>query len=212
MNSAQVMLKLLALPGIIIGLTFHEFAHALAADRLGDPTPRNQGRVTLDPMPHIDFLGLLLIVFLEYGWARPVPVNTANFKRPKRDDTIVSFAGPSMNFVVALVMAMIMKLLTVTEALGKIDATIANGIMLILDMGVQTNIMLFVFNLLPIYPLDGFRILSNVLPYSSRKGLYNLYQYSRIILIIIIMTPVASFILNPIIESIYRGIFTLLKM
>jgi len=212
MDSAELMLKLLGIPGIIIGLSFHEFAHALAADRLGDPTPRNQGRLTLDPIPHIDIIGLLLIIFLQFGWARPVQVNIRNFKNPRRDDTIVSLAGPVMNFTVALFMAMIMKLLNVTGALSNVNDTIANGIMIMLDMGVWTNIMLFVFNLLPVYPLDGFHVLSNMLPYNQMKGLYFLYEYSKIILIIIVMTPIASYILSPLIQCLYNGIFLMINM
>lgn len=203
---------LLSLPGIFIGFAFHEFAHAFAADRLGDSTPRSQGRLTLDPLPHIDIMGLILIIIAGFGWAKPVQVNPRNFKNPKRDDIIVSLAGPMMNFAIALLFVVLLKLLVITGVFYFINTTITSGIEALIYQTVWINLILFVFNLLPIYPLDGYHVLSHFVPYSNREKLYRLRYFSRFILLIILITPVASYVILPVVSSLYDGLFTLLKL
>ena len=109
MGTFNIVATLLTLPGVILAMSFHEFAHAFAADRLGDPTPRNQGRLTLDPMKHIDPVGIFLLIFAHIGWGRPVQINPNNFSKVSREkgETIVSLAGPLMNFVLAFVLIII---------------------------------------------------------------------------------------------------------
>lgn len=203
---------LLSLPGIFIGFAFHEFAHAFAADRLGDSTPRSQGRLTLDPLPHIDIMGLILIIIAGFGWAKPVQVNPRNFKNPKRDDIIVSLAGPMINFAIALLFVVLLKLLVITGVFYFINTTITSGIEALIYQTVWINLILFVFNLLPIYPLDGYHVLSHFVPYSNREKLYRLRYFSRFILLIILITPVASYVILPVVSSLYDGLFTLLKL
>ena len=101
--------ELLMIPGIVIGLSFHEFAHAFASDKLGDPLPKLQGRVTINPMAHIDWTGFLALIFVGFGWGKPVEINSRNYKRPRRDEFIVAFAGVLMNLVLAIVFTLILK-------------------------------------------------------------------------------------------------------
>ncbi|WHH61183.1 site-2 protease family protein [Petroclostridium sp. X23] len=203
---------LLTLPGIIIGFVFHEFAHAYAAVKLGDSTPKDQGRLTVDPLPHLDVFGLILIVITGFGWARPVQVDRRNFKNPRRDDIMVSLTGPMINLAIAFFFAILLKLFIVAGLPYRMNETIASGITAIAQHTVRINLVLFIFNLLPIHPLDGFHILSNMVHYTNLNRLYRLKYFSRFILIAIIITPTASYIITPLVDSIYKGLFTLLAL
>lgn len=191
---------LLSLPGIIIGFAFHEFAHALVADRLGDPTPRLQGRLTLSPIPHIDIIGILMFAVFHFGWARPVQVNTRYFKKPRRDDILVSVAGCVANFIVALIFAFIYKAFVTSSFSATLSEQLYRNISLLISYTISMNVTLAAFNLLPIPPLDGFHILANIIPARNYKIIYTIERYSTIILIILIATPIISYILTPIIS------------
>lgn len=191
---------LLSLPGIIIGFAFHEFAHALVADRLGDPTPRLQGRLTLSPVPHIDIIGIIMFAVFRFGWARPVQVNTRYFKKPRRDDILVSVAGCVANFIVALIFAFIYKLFITSSFSATMSEQLYRNISLLISYTISMNVTLAAFNLLPIPPLDGFHILANIIPARNYKIIYTIERYSTIILIILIATPIVSYILTPIIS------------
>lgn len=208
----DIMNLLLSLPGIILGLSFHELAHAFTADRLGDPTPRKDGRLTIDPIVHIDIIGLLLIMIAGFGWAKPVRTDQRNFKNPKKDHIIVSLAGPMTNLALAFLFAGILKLCSLLGTLDPLQDTVLNGIWYICNFAILTNIMLFIFNLLPIYPLDGYQVLSQLVPSGKLDALYRWNYVSRLILIILIMTPAASYALTPVISSIHQGIFALFKL
>lgn len=144
-------------PIIIIAITIHEFAHAWAADHLGDPTPRYQGRVTLNPLAHLDPLGTFLLFLIGFGWGRPVQFDPHNLKDPVKEAALIALAGPLTNFAFALLLALGVPLLS--ASFGSIVEW-----NLILYMGVFYNIMLAVFNLVPVYPLDGSKILLALLP------------------------------------------------
>lgn len=188
---------LLTIPGIIIGLAFHEFAHALAADRLGDPTPRSQGRLTLSPLPHIDPIGFLLLIFARFGWAKPVQINTRYFKKPRRDEILVSLAGPFMNLFLAVVFTGLIKLFHTMGFFEMFSSSIASNLIFMLMYTVLINIVLFLFNLIPLPPLDGFHILANIIHPRNYKLIYALQQYSTIILLLIIVTNITSYIISP---------------
>ena len=149
---------LLALPGIIIGLSLHEFAHAYVSYKLGDPTPMAQGRVTISPFAHIDPIGLLLLMLFGFGYGKPVQINPNNYKNPRRDEIFVALAGVITNFFVAVLFAFVYFLLARFNVISLYStmSTILINIIFI-------NVNLMVFNLLPIPPLDGYKVVRNLL-------------------------------------------------
>lgn len=180
-------------PAVIIGLTFHEYAHARAAYSLGDRTAYHQGRLTLNPFAHVDILGLLMLYFAGFGWARPVPVNPFNF-RGNRDTgmLLVSLAGPLSNLVLAVVAAAL---------LGAFTWNVPYFYRITTEI-IRINVILAVFNLLPVPPLDGSKILAGILP-GSREWLYRFEQYGTIILILLLLTGIINRILGIFIVPLY---------
>ena len=162
---------IISLPGVIVAMTFHEFAHACAATKLGDETPRQQGRLSLNPISHIDPVGLICLMLLGFGWGKPVQINPRNFDGKysiSKAEAIVAAAGPIMNFILAFVFLIIYAIfgMTVTTI-----TTTTNVISSILISIISVNLGLGVFNLIPIYPLDGAKVLNNFLPYKAKEWL-----------------------------------------
>lgn len=198
-----LMDKLLILPAIILGLSVHEFGHAWTAYKLGDNTPYNQGRVTLNPAAHVDPIGFISLLFIGFGWGEPVQINPGNFKKPRRDELIVSFAGVALNFLLAIIFALIIKLLI----------TVAPGFMYVSSMGdiilevllncVFINIILMVFNLLPLPPLDGFNIVTELFKLRRYSWWYKLYDNGFFILLLLIIFDVTDKILTPAVLGVY---------
>lgn len=201
---------LLTLPGVILAITFHEFAHAYAADRLGDTTPRAQGRLTLDPRSHIDPFGIILLVFAHIGWGKPVQINPRNFnsnKSVEKCEAIVSIAGPLTNFILAIIFTIIYYSICVFTPrfiytdIGNIIATMVYGTIVV-------NIGLGVFNLLPIPPLDGEKIFRLVMPYKVKNWIDNNMQTIYIVFLVLWMfTDILTMIVSPVIDLVYKGIF-----
>ncbi|WP_347450679.1 site-2 protease family protein [Acetoanaerobium noterae] len=181
------------LPGILIALTFHEFAHGLAAYAMGDDTAKNAGRLSLDPMKHIDPIGFIMLFIMRFGWAKPVPINENNFKHERLGLFFVSIAGITMNLILALIFQLI---LFFTADIVQLSAyvDVMRGI-------VWINIMLAAFNLLPIPPLDGSKIIYTFLPRNLRFTFYKYESYGSIILIILLLTGGISLLLNPVISA-----------
>ena len=181
------------LPGILIALTFHEFAHGLAAYAMGDDTAKNAGRLSLDPMKHIDPIGFIMLFIMRFGWAKPVPINENNFKHERLGLFFVSIAGITMNLILALIFQLI---LFFTADIVQLSAyvDVMSGI-------VWINIMLAAFNLLPIPPLDGSKIIYTFLPRNLRFTFYKYESYGSIILIILLLTGGISLLLNPVISA-----------
>ena len=200
---------LLTIPGVLIAITFHEFAHGFAADRLGDDTPRNQGRLSLNPLAHLDPIGVVMLIFAHIGWGKPVQINPNNFSRKvsaRTGEAIVSFAGPLMNFILAFVFAIIFYALQ-TFATSFVLTT--QGGMIILTMiqyTVLVNVGLGVFNLIPLPPLDGSKILMAFLPYNAKRWFEDHTQLFYIIFLVIWITPISGMIISPVIEAITGGI------
>lgn len=157
---------------IFLTLPIHEFAHGFVANKLGDPTARYQGRLTLNPFAHLDIIGSICILLIGFGWAKPVPVNSYYFKKPKRDIAITALAGPVSNLIMALIASLISNLFAV---FGHIHIAFVYGWLIFQYVSI-INISLAVFNLIPIPPLDGFRILSAFLP---DRVYYKLVNYER---------------------------------
>ena len=194
------MSLLYTLPAIIIGLTVHEWAHAFAADKLGDPTAKNLGRMTLNPFAHIDLFGFLCLLVVGFGWAKPVPVNPRNFKNYRRDDIIVSLAGIAMNLVVAFFATILFYFGVYRWNLGSNEAfyTIFLSI-------VTINLSLAVFNLLPIYPLDGSHVFESLFMRYIPKFFMFLRQYGQYILIALLVSGLVSTVLGTVVGWLFEG-------
>jgi len=187
-------------PGLLLSITIHEFAHALAADKLGDPTPRHQGRVTLNPLAHLDPLGTLMILLTNFGWGRPVEFDPYNLKNPTRDTALIALAGPVSNLVLALILSLILKV-----SVFPLEWMYMAGYLLII-----TNVSLAIFNLIPVYPLDGSKILSALLPPQTALEYEEfMHKYGFIVLLFLILPLVggvspASQLVSPIIRLVVR--------
>ena len=180
-----------SLPGLIIAMVLHEYAHARVAVAMGDFTPRLAGRLTLNPAKHIDPIGMVCLFLVHFGWAKPVMINPYNFKDPKWDDIKVSLAGPAANFLVAFVAAVVF------AALVKFTGTPSQGMVYVFSYIIIININFGIFNLLPIPPLDGSHVLVQLLPYDLARKVEGLQRYSLIILLVLIMTPILGMVLVP---------------
>lgn len=188
------------LPGIVIAMVIHEYSHARVAYALGDFTPKMQGRLTLNPAAHVDPIGLLMLFLVHFGWAKPVQINPMNFNNPRRDDILVSLAGPASNLIVSFVALIVLVLL------AKMDFPLSEGLLVVFNLIIIYNINFAIFNMLPIPPLDGSHILRNLLPYHLSQAYEQLERYSFIFLIIIIATPVLSYVFVPL-QRFILGIF-----
>ena len=195
---------LYTLPAILIGLTVHEWAHAYAAYRLGDPTARNLGRMTLNPIAHIDLIGFLMLILVGFGWAKPVPVNPRNFKNYKRDDIIVSLAGIVTNLITAFLFSFVYVAGILKWGLGTNEAFLT-----IFGSIITINLALAIFNLIPIYPLDGSHVLEALLIRKIPRFFMFLRQYGQWILLALLFTGIVSTVLGFLISGISSGFFTL---
>ena len=163
---------LLLAPPILIALSFHEFAHAFVANRLGDDTAKQRGRLTLNPLAHLDPIGTIMIFIVRFGWAKPVPVNPFNLANPKRDMLWISLAGPLSNMLLAFISGLLLRVMIRTDGGNPTDA-LSTVIYAMLLFSVQINLALAIFNILPIAPLDGSKILFGVLPrHHERKMIW----------------------------------------
>ena len=190
------------IPGLLIAMVMHEYAHALVADYMGDDTPRLMGRLTLNPMAHIDPIGALMLLVARFGWAKPVMINPNNFRSWRKGELCVAFAGPAANLIVAFVA------LIAQVVFSRLDLFTGTALQLVLSMIVIYNINFAIFNLLPLPPLDGSRILMCFLPSEWNYRLASLERYSFIILIALMMTPVFSYILIPL-QRLVFSVFSL---
>lgn len=208
---------LLSLPIILLSLSLHETAHGYVAWKLGDPTARNLGRLTLNPIKHLNLLGTICMLLAGFGWANPVPINTRYFKKPRRDMALSALAGPVSNLALALIFAILLRLIGYGYLMQRtyptqFFATMASFAILFLYYGVYMNITLAVFNLLPVPPLDGSRLLYWLLP---PKTAYKISQYERYIaigvMVLLLLGPLSTLI-DGITTLIMRGMFAITGM
>ncbi len=179
---------------IIVSIGMHEAAHAFTAYKLGDVTPKLQGRLTLNPLNHIDPIGLLFIAIAGIGWGRPVQFNPYNLKHPTRDAAIIAFAGPLSNIIMAIGAYAVLLLLFVFKFISVEDLFIFR---LIINF-IVLNIALAVFNLVPIDPLDGFKIVGGLLPPQLATKWYETQKYGMYVLLILLVTDSIKFIVDPV--------------
>ena len=207
--SGEFSAMLLTLPGVIIAMTFHEFAHAWMATKLGDTTPRAQGRLTLNPVAHIDPVGIVLLLFAHIGWGRPVEINPNNFTSNKSRGTcemLVALAGPVMNFILAFILIFVYyALLTYVSVTWKWFFIVLE----IVSYAIIVNIGLGVFNLIPIPPLDGSKVFRRFMPYRVNEWIDRNMQWIYIVFMILWITDILSWIVTPVINFILKWLLVL---
>jgi Zn-dependent protease len=187
---------LLRIPALLIAISFHEYAHARVSYSLGDPTPKWRGRLSLNPLVHLDPIGLIMLWLFRFGWAKPVEINPSYYKEPKKGTILVSLAGPMANLILAFIAMIILKLDILR--IGVLDSFIY-----ILFL---YNLTLAVFNLIPIPPLDGSKILAGLLPARQADEFSKLEAYGPFVLILLVYFGLLGKILNPLIIFIHRGL------
>ena len=198
---------LYSVPAIILCLTFHEWAHGFVAYKFGDPTAKMAGRLTLNPLKHLDPLGTLMLIFARFGWAKPVPVNPYNFQGDRRSKmTMVAMAGPLANLLFAVVSTVFLYLIVDYAPYNSFFVYLYN----LTSELVWINIILAVFNLLPIPPLDGSKILGGFLPAKWEAAYYKIERYGFLILFVFILTGLSGKILTPLVYGMYNLIVTLI--
>ena len=202
---------LLSLPVILIALTVHEVSHGFVAMKLGDPTARNLGRLTLNPLKHLDPIGTICMVLFHFGWAKPVPINTRYFKKPRRDMALTALAGPVSNFIMGFGGLLIYRILLAvftaiySEKTGDFSVKVMGTTLEFFGMFATLNVSLAVFNLFPVPPLDGSRIFLTFLP---AKYYFGVMKYERFIMIgflVILYTGVLSGVLSTLVGWVIQG-------
>lgn len=216
MSQFDLKETILMLPAILFGFSIHEFWHAFTATRFGDDTPLKQGRLTLNPLAHIDMVGFFMLIFVGFGWAKPVQVNPQAFRNPKRDDILVSIAGPLSNLVTAIICAIIIKGLFLYARELFTIADYGEYIFSILVYFVWINLILFVFNLIPLPPLDGSHVLFALLPERFQHLKEQFSRFGGIALMALILIGSWSNIdilpIRKITDLIFQGLFQLLGL
>ncbi len=197
-----ILTKLLMLPGIILGLSLHEFAHAWMSDRLGDPTPRRQGRLTVNPVAHIDPLGFVALLLVGFGWGKPVMIDPGYYRNRRRDEFLVAIAGVTMNLILAVILSFPAKALM--NMYYNTGSPLVENIFYIVYYAVSINVCLMVFNLIPCPPLDGWNIVTQIFRLDRYRWWYKVYQYGQWILLILIFANITDYILMPGVTAIMR--------
>ena len=203
MNADMILGKLLSLPGIILGLSFHEFAHAWVSDRLGDPTPRRDGRVTINPLAHIDWIGFAALLLVGFGWGKPVVIDPRYYKNRRRDEFLVAIAGVTMNLILAVIISIPVRFMMKHYATS-MPSELMYNIFQILYYAVTINVVLMVFNLLPVPPLDGWNIVTQLFKLDQYDWWYKVYQYGTYILLALIVFNVTDLVLTPLVNMVMK--------
>ena len=203
-NPMELVALLLTLPGVIIAITFHEFAHAFVADKLGDDTPRRQGRLSLNPFAHLDPIGSIMLIFAGFGWGKPVEIDSRNFNRNIK----MPVAEAMMNFILAIIFAVIYAIIWKFAPTFMVNQ-IGFIIMLMIQSCIAINLGLGIFNLIPLPPLDGSKIVMGFLPYNAKNWIQQYEQYFYIAFVVIWVTGIAGIIISPLISGAYTGLMKL---
>ncbi len=188
---------IIQVPPLLFALTIHELAHGYVAWRLGDPTAKNEGRLTLNPLKHLDPIGVLAFIIMKIGWAKPVPVNPHYFRNPQRDMLLVALAGPGSNILLAVASAALAHFFVAFRIL---PLFVLHPLVAMLAASVWINIMLAVFNCIPIPPLDGSRVVMGLLPPQAARGYARLEPFGFILLLVLFYTGIISQVIMPIIR------------
>lgn len=202
----ELLSLLVSVPGLLLCLSLHEAAHGYTAYRLGDPTAKNAGRLTLDPLKHLDPVGTICLLFFHVGWAKPVPVNTRYFKNPRRDTALVSLAGPVSNFLLAAVLLFVRQFLIFSSVMPVYVLGLMVHYAAIMSIG------LGVFNLIPVPPLDGSKILFSFLPWQQAAKYAKYEQYIQFGLLVLLFVGVLDIPLDFCISHIYSWLSALVTV
>lgn len=207
-NPSALFGLLISVPGVLVAITFHEFAHGYAAYKLGDNTAKNEGRLSLNPFAHLDPIGSLLLLVAGFGWGKPVNVDPRNYTRKismEKGQAIVSIAGPIMNFILAIVFTLIYCAIYKFAGASFINSTVGMIVILLLNYTVTINIGLGVFNLIPLPPLDGSKILMHFLPSRGKEWFINNQQIFYIVFLVLWISGLSGEILTPIFSAVLSG-------
>lgn len=196
----------MSIPAVVIAFAFHEYAHALTATWFGDDTPRLQGRLTLSPLVHLDIMGTLLLLIGGFGWARPVQVDLSKVRPRVLGDIVISLAGVTMNFLLAILF-FILSVMAQKGMLGYQHPVLTQTLFQVFIL----NLALVAFNILPIPPLDGFRVVQYLLPAGSNELVFTLYRYGPLILLVLIMTGATNYFMPPLYEGLMSAVLFIAK-
>lgn len=187
---------------LMLAFSVHEFSHAFVAYKFGDPTAQKQGRLTLSPFAHLDLFGTLAIFLLGFGWARPVPVNPYFFKKPRLAGILVSVAGPVSNLFLSGIGLLIWYTLIKIGVADALPVAVGDTLYRFFTIFISLNVVLFVFNLIPLPPLDGYRIVEDLMPMNVRAKMTQFENYGAIIFLILVITPLDRYTIQPIFNTI----------
>ena len=211
-NPGALFSLLLSIPGVLVAITVHEFAHGFVAYKLGDNTAKDEGRLSLNPLDHLDPIGTLMLLFAGFGWGKPVHVNPRNYTRKismEKGEAIVSAAGPIMNILLAIIFTLIYFAVKKYASVAFLSSTVGGIILLLIVSVISTNIGLGVFNLIPLPPLDGSKIIMPFLPYKAKEFFVNNEQIFSLIFVVLWVTGIAGIIITPVINWVTSGILSL---
>jgi Zn-dependent protease len=196
------LLFVITAAALVLSITVHEFAHAYVAAKLGDPTAKDLGRLSLNPLAHLDPLGTIALLLVGFGWGKAVPINYYNLANPKRDAALIALAGPGSNFLVAVGLAILAKSL-VTVSYSLTPSILSHGLLVVstfISPILLYNVVLGLFNLLPVEPLDGFKIVNGILPARLAVQWVQLAPYGLYILLALVVTGATSALMYPVVN------------
>ena len=214
-NPGALFSLLASILGVLIAITFHEYAHGLAASKLGDNTAKDEGRLSLNPLAHLDPIGTLMLVFAGFGWGKPVHVDSRNYTRKismEKGEAIVSAAGPLMNIILAFIFTLIYCAIYKFAGAGFLHSTMGSVLMLMIFYTISINVGLGVFNLIPLPPLDGSKIIMPFLPYKAKEWFVNNEQIFYLVFVVLWITGLAGIIISPAISWITNGFLSIGKI
>lgn len=209
---SYIVQRLIMIPIVLIALTFHEFCHGLVSSKLGDPTPRLTGRLTLNPLAHLDPIGTLLMIFTGFGWAKPVQINPGYYKKPKWGMALTALAGPISNFVLAFAAMLVYTIIHIINLKTGVFADAMYQISYFVLLFAQVNLCFMVFNLIPIPPLDGSRVLGLFLSTSAYFKLQRFERYSMILIIVLSFLNVFSVVIGTGVNFVLDGIINVCNL
>lgn len=214
-NPGALFSLLASIPGVLLAITFHEYAHGLVAYKLGDNTAKDEGRLSLNPLAHLDPIGTLMLLFAGFGWGKPVHVDSRNYTRKismEKGEAIVSAAGPLMNIILAFIFTLIYCAIYKFAGAGFLHSTMGSVLMLMIFYTISINVGLGVFNLIPLPPLDGSKIIMPFLPYKAKEWFVNNEQIFYLVFVVLWITGLAGIIISPAISWITNGFLSIGKI